>query len=194
MAQQARDPAQTGPDDSSLHYGGVPLVSGRATVARVFADPVGLGIAGISGLKAQLYGTVNGHPCPAARSARTRAARRPSRTRPSPRSWGHQHLDQLPAAHTWTRGHIELGAAVAPEPIPPAGTTAACSGSCSATLTLTTVHLHRVPTFQVTPVEVTWTNKKTCLFEAPGNPQAAMATAYHLMPVQIVNEPYQGTD
>ena len=64
MAQQAGDPAQTGPNGSSLHYGGVPLVSGRATVARVFADPVGLGIAGISGLKAQLYGTVNGHPLP----------------------------------------------------------------------------------------------------------------------------------
>ncbi len=195
LAQEAGDPAQTGPSGSSLHYAGVPLVTGRATVARVFADPTGLGLAGTSGLQATLYGSVNGQPLPGSPLTEDGGGPRALGDLPFAAQLGLPDTSfNFPLPASWTHGDITLHAVVAPAALPPAGTTAACTGPCTASLTITTVHFHDVPIFEVTPVELTWTNNKTGALEAPGNPQAAMATAYGLMPVQkIVNEGYQGT-
>jgi hypothetical protein len=195
IAQQAGDPAQTGPNGSSLAYDGVPLVTGRATVARVFADPVGLGSPGTSGLRAVLYGSVNGAPLPGSPLSEDAGG---------PKALAAAEFDaqlgvpdtafNFPLPASWTKGKLALRADVQPIPSPPPATTATCPGPCQAALTITSVTFHDVPKFEVTPVEMTWTDKATGTLKAPGDPQAAMALAYHLMPVQkIVNQGYAGT-
>jgi hypothetical protein len=196
LAQAAGDPAQTGPSGSSLAYNGVPLVAGRSTLVRLFADPVGLILPGTSGLTAQLFGSVNGKALPGSPLSAD-AGGPPSladetfSTQLGKAATAFHFV--LPASWT-TAGPISLAADVngpgnllniSPDPTPNA--TVSCSNcpqsSPSLSLSLTGVHFTDMPTFVVTPVQMVWLDAKTAKLRTAGDPQKALAPAYETAPV-----------
>ena len=199
LAQAAGDPAQTGANGSSIAYSGVPLVAGRSTLARVFADPVGLVGSYSAGLTATLSGSAHG-------KSLAGSPLKPDDGGPAALA-DQAFAAQLGLANTafnfilpssWTTGSVTLTAHVSSAGTQPGGAT--CDSPCSASLALTSVGFTKVPTFEVTPIELTWTEKhsgvkgftKGELVAPPSDPQASMALAYELMPVhKIVNEGYQ---
>jgi Bacterial Ig-like domain (group 3)/FG-GAP repeat len=196
LAQAAGDPAQTGPSGSALSYSGVPLVAGRATLVRVFVDPVGLAVPGSDGLTATLTGTANGKPLSGSPLQADTGG---------PEQRSDQSLDQqlgedntsfnfvLPSS--WTTGTVSLTATVSqPAQFPSDDEQCVEPSPCKLSLTLNSVTFTQMPPFEVTPIELTWVDPEGNVVAPAEDPQSAMALAYELMPVQtIVNEGYQGT-
>jgi hypothetical protein len=199
IAQAAGDPAQSGPSDGTMTYRGVPLVTGRRTLVRVFADPVGITIPGSPALVATLTGSAHGEPLAGSPLASVA---------PSPSQVGGSFDAQLGIADTafnfltpsaWWKGDVTLTANVHAVSSPPSGSVT-CPSACHASLTLKSVKFTKIPTFEVTPVEMTWTSQHNAggftdgQLVKPGDPQAAMALAYEMMPVHtIVKTGYAGT-
>jgi hypothetical protein len=197
LAQAAGDRPDTAPSGASVSYDGVPLVSGRATLARVFVDPVGLVLAGTAGMSVQLFGSANGQDLPGSPLTADNAGPRSLADETFTTQLGEASTSfnfVLPPSWT-TAGPITLTAKatapgnllnISPDPTPNATVSCSTCAQSPLTLTLTGVEFTDVPPLVVTPVQMVWTDASTNKLRVPGDPQATLARAYQLAPVNKV--------
>lgn len=197
LAQAAGDPAQTGASGSSVSYDGVPLVAGRKTLVRVFADPVGLLINGSSGLDAELTGTgPNGQALPGGPLSPVQAnpAALSDETFATQLGQADTSFDFVLPVSWSTAGPITLTASVSPPQYlvtPPAQTSVCSPCASSVSLKLTNVSFTQVPTLVITPVELTWKNSKGVV-QTPASLGQALRFALETAPISSVSLPADG--
>ncbi len=194
VAQAAGDPAQLGANGASVSYDGVPLVAGHATLVRVFADPVGLLAPGTSGLTATLSGSSDGKPLPGSpllpdQGGPTALGASSFTTQLGEEDTSFNFL--LPSS--WTTGNVTLTAGVV-GPMTPSPTVASCASGCFQSMSVTGVKFTQMPTFELTPVAIDFSNGGQTI-SPPSNPEAALALAYETLPAHkvVLDTSYTGT-